>query len=549
MSPNLYTAFFRPSPPTASHVFSQDEEPPEAGARHVALDSSSPQNTHRRILKKHAHDHSYDHDRTRSESTISFPRPPSAAKEQPRDSSSKVRSLMDRLRSASLSITWAENEHKAARPSGPSGLQQAFRSAWKRAVALSGRHTPNSNGEARTGPTVIRTPMEAFADDASLAATLTIPAPMGRARSQSESAPRTTVFLAGEQTTGPLLTTTKGPTIVRTAEEAFSPEKSDPTSQAPVSKRPGIRLKRSLTLPPLRITTRTAKNAVTAEPHTSLPARNADRATRQPHSAPAASRKSMAPGPSSDGELRSPVLVEMQTPDRGELQKHGLVELRNRVQVELQKFIQLIGLDKRACLQIRPAVLPYRRVRRGALAWRGQQLRQGRRLSSSLGTQAVPSRNETTDSGAYPGDSVRAADAQSHLRTASSVNDSASGLGRDDTDHALAAQDTLSRSCSGCAPFCRARADGRENSAFAVASEEPITCESSTSADRNSARTSAREKPSHTWAIARAPFCRVSGRADGRDNSAHTFGRENSTCTIIRANAGCAVGDEGPRRT
>ncbi|KAL1678039.1 hypothetical protein EV122DRAFT_278671 [Schizophyllum commune] len=382
MSPNLYTAFFRPPSPSPPHVCFQDEEPLEAGARHVVHDNSSPQNTHRRILKKHPHDHSYDHDRTRSESTISFPRPPSAAKEQPRASSSKVRSLMDRLRSASLSITWAENEHKAARPSNPSGLQQAFRSAWKRAVALSGRHTPNSNVEARGGPTVIRTPMEAFADDASLAATLTIPPPMGRARSQSESAPRTTVFPTNDQATGLPLMTSNDPTIDRTAEEAFLPEKSDPTSQAPVSKRPGVRLKRSLTLPPLRITSRTAKNAAPApaEPNTSLPARNVDRATRQPRSGPAASRKSMVPGPSSgeaapparpafplasllaplqrlvrllpaDSELQSLVLVEVQKPNRAELQTWHLVEDRNRVQVQSQKSNRLvIGRDKRALL-------------------------------------------------------------------------------------------------------------------------------------------------------------------------------------------------------
>ncbi|KAL1735091.1 hypothetical protein EV714DRAFT_268366 [Schizophyllum commune] len=409
MSPNLYTAFFRPPSPSPSHVCFQDEEPPEAGARHVVHDSSSPPDTHRRILKKHPHDHSYDHDRTRSESTISFPRPPSAAKEQPRASSSKVRSLMDRLRSASLSITWAENEHKAARPSGPSGLQQAFRSAWKRAVALSGRYTPNSNREARGGPTVIRTPMEAFADDASLAATLTIPPPMGRARSQSESAPRTTVFPTNDQTTGLPLKTSNGPTIVRTAEEAFSPEQSDPTSQAPASKRPGVRLKRSLTLPPLRITARTAKSAAPAEPLASLPARTVDRAVRQPRTGPAASRKSMAPArpkrklrrakpprlvnrprggltclPSPlvnlwrlhqdhvqplppDSERQTLVLGEVQKPNRAELQRRDLVELWNHVQVELQKSNRrVIGRDKRAFLQRYPQLLLYRWLQRGA---------------------------------------------------------------------------------------------------------------------------------------------------------------------------------------
>ncbi|KAL1704080.1 hypothetical protein EV121DRAFT_291760 [Schizophyllum commune] len=374
-------------------IVDEDEEPPEAGARHVVHDSSSPPDIHRRILKKHPHDHSYDHDRTHSESTISFPRPPSAAKEQPRASSSKVRSLMDRLRSASLSITWAENEHKAARPSGPSGLQQAFRSAWKRAVALSGRHTPNSNGEARGGPTVIRTPMEAFADDASLAATLTIPPPMGRARSQSESAPRTTVFPTNDQTTGLPLMTSNGPTIVRTAEEAFSLEKSDPTFQAPVSKRPGLRLKRSLTLPPLRITSSTAKNAAPApaEPHTSLSARNVDRATRQPRSGPAASRKSMARGsplgeaaptsrpavrrhstpPTDTAARKTPAAgqpasrathlpsvsahSELQSLVPVEVRKLNQVELQNLVLVELQKSDQpVIGLDKRAFLQRYP---------------------------------------------------------------------------------------------------------------------------------------------------------------------------------------------------
>ncbi|KAL1660642.1 hypothetical protein GGF50DRAFT_118723 [Schizophyllum commune] len=376
-------------------IVDEDEEPPEAGARHVVHDSSYPPDTHRRILKKRPHDHSYDHDRTRSESTISFPRPPSAAKEQPRASSSKVRSLMDRLRSASLSITWAENEHKAARPSGPSGLQQAFRSAWKRAVALSGRHTPNSNGEARGGPTVIRTPMEAFADDASLAATLTIPPPMGRARSQSESAPRTTVFPTNDQTTGLPLMTSNGPTIVRTAEEAFSRKKSDPTSQAPVSKRPGrqrqpnhthlFRLGMStaplgnrvpdllplenpwllvhLQAKPLR--RRVPQCEGTARPQRKLRRAKPSRLVNRPRG-----RLICLPSPlvnlwplhqdhvqplPADSELQSLVLVEVQKPNRAELQTWHLVEDRNRVQVQSQMSNRLvIGRDKRALLQRYP---------------------------------------------------------------------------------------------------------------------------------------------------------------------------------------------------
>ncbi|KAL1717983.1 hypothetical protein EV715DRAFT_291696 [Schizophyllum commune] len=546
-------------------IVDEDEEPLEAGARHVVHDNSSPQNTHRRILKKHPHDHSYDHDRTRSESTISFPRPPSAAKEQPRASSSKVRSLMDRLRSASLSITWAENEHKAARPSGPSGLQQAFRSAWKRAVALSGRHTPNSNREARGGPTVIRTPMEAFADDASLAATLTIPPPMGRARSQSESAPRTTVFPTNDQTTGLPLMTSNGPTIVRTAEEAFSPEQSDPTSQAPVSKRPGVRLKRSLTLPPLRITSRTAKNAAPAEPHTSLPARNVDRATRQPRTGPAASRKSMAP----DSERQSLVLGEAQKPNRAELQRRDLVELRNLVQVELQSPNLVTGFDKPTGL---PSMQPYRRLQRGARAsldhgkhlrasrlglWRMQRrlpgcgwvlprnwaacgcsttLTPSRYSPTDIATNA--SRNEAACSSAHPSNSIRAANPQGHLPTTPGFDNSPSSVRRGSIPSlrcsrgpVLAAQDTRARAFSRDAPFCRARADACENSAFAVASEESIACESSTIACESSTSADGR----------RNPDCTIASQ-----NSADVG--ENPACTLARENSGCAVGDEGPRR-
>ncbi|KAL1695806.1 hypothetical protein GGG16DRAFT_108978 [Schizophyllum commune] len=403
MSPNLYTAFFRPPSPSPSHVCFQDEEPLEAGA---------PQNTHRRILKKHLHDHSYDHDRTHSESTISFPRPPSAAKEQPRASSGKVRSLMDRLRSASLSITWAENEHKAARPSGPSGLQQAFRSAWKRAVALSGRHTPNSNGEARGGPTVIRTPMEAFADDASLAATLTIPPPMARARSQSESAPRTTVFPSNDQTTGLPLVTSNGPTIVRTAEEAFLPEKSDPTSQAPVSKRPGRQrhlfwlgmstallgnrvpdllplgnpwLLVHLQAKPLR--RRVPQCEGKARPQRKLRRAKPSRLVNRPRGRliclPPRLDNLLAPHQDharrlpADSELQSLVLGEVQKPNRAELQRRDLVELRNHVQVELQSHNLVTGPDKPTGL---PSMQPYQRLQRGARASRdhGKRLRASR---------------------------------------------------------------------------------------------------------------------------------------------------------------------------
>ncbi|KAI4528908.1 hypothetical protein K525DRAFT_262687 [Schizophyllum commune Loenen D] len=314
---------------------------------------------------------------------------------------------MDRLRSASLSITWAENEHKAARPSGPSGLQQAFRSAWKRAVALSGRHTPNSNGEARGGPTVIRTPMEAFADDASLAATLTIPPPMGRARSQSESAPRTTVFPTNDRTTGLPLMTSNGPTIVRTAEEAFSPKKSDPTSQAPVSKRPGrqrqpnhthlFRLGMStaplgnrvpdllplenpwllvnLQAKPLR--RRVPQCEGTARPQRKLRRPKPSRLVNRPRGRliclPSRLDNLLAPHQDharrlpADSERQSLVLGEVQKPNRAELQRHDLVELRTHVQVELQSPNLVTGLDKPSGL---PSMQPYRRLQRSARASR-----------------------------------------------------------------------------------------------------------------------------------------------------------------------------------
>ncbi|KAL1746714.1 hypothetical protein HDZ31DRAFT_61910 [Schizophyllum fasciatum] len=197
-------------------------EPPEANGGLVAHDSTIEADTHaddrRRTSKKTR--------RTRSESMTSFPRvsPEPPHEQEPRDSTSKVRSLVNRLRSASLSITWAESEQKA-RPARAGGVQQAFRSAWRRAVALTERHIPKE--EPRTGPIVIRTPMEAFADEGAPA----MPQSVGRTRSQSESTPRPAPPTDAERATEP--TGPKEPAVVRAIEEA-----SAPANHAPVSRRP-----------------------------------------------------------------------------------------------------------------------------------------------------------------------------------------------------------------------------------------------------------------------------------------------------------------------
>lgn len=233
----------------------QEDERLRKRSKHaIVVDTDTPPDTHaeahRRLLEQS--------DLTRHESTSDVPRHPSQENNAFRGAAEKppvVRSLMERLRSASLSITWSGDEQQS-RPSRPNGFQQAFRSAWRRAVALTERHSPRAEPETR--PVVIRTPMEAFLDKGVQSTAPVLPASVQRSQSMSGSASpgRPTASQArGQDVQTPPTFRATGPIIIKTVEEAFSTDSGDPAAEATVSRRPAVRLKRSLTLPPLRIAT------------------------------------------------------------------------------------------------------------------------------------------------------------------------------------------------------------------------------------------------------------------------------------------------------